>query len=296
MIRLLPGASPKKTLEIITHAAGALASVSSAGTAFDRYNSYLQWATRHGNILSHYLHADEMGRLVTTQRYWSLLSLDTSTVQPMTLAELVDGEVTQRSFGLDDAKRTIEGNLNCWDNGRAVAVVLDTNVWLKHYNDPAGDVDWSQLLDERPDVPLVLTVPMKVIDELDNLKRNKTTVPKGEVSIRRRASLALKYLEAKAAMPGKRSTLQQGTMAGQLPTATIHLAVLEQPLHQPPIADADLEIIERAGAVAPYAERVRIVTADYGMVYRARQAGLDAVRVKDHEEERNDQRSDLNSK
>ncbi|MBT8161460.1 MULTISPECIES: PIN domain-containing protein [Arthrobacter] len=289
MIRLVPGANPKNALQVISDAANMLTNVSSGISATDRYNRYLAWASQQGNLLAHQLHPDEVDRLITTRRYWSLLSLDTTTVLPETLAELVDGEVKQRSVALEDAKTRITNEMRRWDDGEAVAVVLDTNVWLKHFNDPIKDADWLESLDERPSVPLVVTVPMKVVDELDRHKRNRANAPSGGKPIRRRAGLALKYLEANAWLPGERKMLQEGSISSQPPTPTIHLVVLEQPLDRPPLPDADLEIIDRARSIMPYANRVRIVTTDYGMVYRSRQAGLEALRIKDYEEEKDDQ-------
>ncbi|WP_404498095.1 PIN domain-containing protein [Arthrobacter sp. GAS37] len=292
MIRLVPGANPKNALKMISDAGNLLTNVSSGISGIDRYNRYLAWASQQGNLLSYQLHPDEVDRLVTTRRYWSLLSLDSSTVDGGTLAELVDGEMRQRGVDLEDAKKRIASDMRRWDDGEAVAIVLDTNVWLKHFDDPIKDADWLDSLDERPSVPLVVTVPMKVVDELDRHKRNRANAPSGGKPIRRRAGLALKYLEANAALPGERKTLQQGSMSSQPPTSTIHLVVLEQPLDRPPLVDADLEIIDRARSIMPYANRVRIVTTDYGMVYRSRQAGLEALRVKDYEEERDDQSVD----
>lgn len=285
MIRLLPGASPDNTLKMLSTAMSELANVSSAGTSGDRYNSYVEWATRHANLLAHYLHPDEVDRLVTTRRYWSLLALDLVTVQFGTLAQLVDGEVQQRSRALEEAKRRIEADLLRWDDGKAVAVVLDTGAWLKYFDDPMKHDEWRELLDVRPDVPLVITVPIKVVDELDGNKRNRADAPKGGKSIRFRAGLALKYLEFHAEVPGERVKLQEGSMGSPSATPTVYLAVLEQPLDHSPLPDGDLEIIERAGSVAPYTNDVRMITTDYGMVYRAKQAGIKAVRVRGYEEE-----------
>jgi hypothetical protein len=285
MIRLLPGASPDNTLKMLAAAANDLANVPSAGTSGDRYNSYVEWATRHGNLLAHYLHPDEVDRLVTTRRYWHLLALDLVTVQFGTLAQLVDGEVQQRSRSLEEAKRRIEADLHRWDNGKAVAVVLDTGAWLKYFDDPMKHDEWRELLDVRPHVPLVITVPMKVVDELDGSKRNRVDAPKGGKSIRFRAGLALKYLEAHADVPGERVKLQEGGMASPSPAPTVYLTVLKQPLDHSPLPDGDLEIIERAGSIMPYANSVRMLTTDYGMVYRAKQGGIDAIRVRGYEEE-----------
>lgn len=287
MIRLAPGANPKNALQMVTDAATKLANVLGSGTAFDQYNKYLEWASQQGNVLSYQLHADELDRIITTRRYWSLLSLDTTTIQFTTLAELVRGEVTQRALNLEEAKKRLTADLARWDHGEAVAVVLDTNVWLKHFEDPIKDIDWNSLLDERQGVPLVLSVPMKVVDELDRHKRSRENAPKGGRPLRRRAGLALRYLESHAAAPGERTVLQEGRMSTRPATSSIYLSILEQPLNQPQIPDADLEIIDRSLAIQPYAKDVRLVTTDFGMIFRAGQAGLKTTRVRDYEAELN---------
>ena len=116
-------------------------------------------------------------------------------------------------------------------------------------------------------------------------KRNRVDAPKGGKSIRFRAELALKYLEAQGVVPGERVKLQEGSTTSASRTQTVYLSVLEQPLNQSPLPDGDLEILDRAGAVAPYVSGIRMITTHYGMVYRARQAAIAAVRIKGYEEE-----------
>lgn len=286
MIKLAVGASPKAALSSLAHAVNEAENARGAGGhVIDLYNRYMEWAGNQIYLLASALSNDEIERLVATKLYSMLLSLDPSSVSNMTLAHLVDGELAQCIQRLKDAKTRISSEGLKWEQGQAIAVVLDTNVWLKYFNDPL-QVDLNQVLDEPATVPLVVAVPIKVVDELDGHKRNRTNPPKGGLPIRRRAALALKFLEAQASAPGQRTKLREQKIANQSPSSTIHLTVLEQPLDQPSNPDADLEIIDRAAAIRPYAKSVRIVTTDYGMIYRARQAGLSAVRITDYEEEK----------
>ncbi|MFK0039721.1 PIN domain-containing protein [Paenarthrobacter sp. NPDC090517] len=286
MIKLAIGASPKAALSSLSHAVMEAENARGAGGhAIDRYNRYLEWAGDQIYQLTSALSNDEIERLVATNLYSMLLSLDPSSVSTVTLRRLVDGELAQCVRRLEAARERISAEQLKWDHGNAVAVILDTNVWLKYYADPL-QVDLNQVLGESATVPLVVAVPMKVVDELDGHKRNRANPPKGGLPIRRRASLALKFLEAKASAPGQRILLRKQKIANQFASSDIHLTVLEQPLHQSSNPDADLEIIDRAAAISPYAKRVRIVTTDYGMIYRARQAGLEATRITDYEEEK----------
>jgi hypothetical protein len=285
VIKLAVGSSPKSALSSLSHAVNEAENARGAGGyASDRYHRYLEWAGEQIYLLSSVLSNDEIERLIATKLYSMLLSLDPSSVSTVTLARLVDGELIHCIQRLKAAQERISAEMRRWDDGKAVAVVLDTNVWLKHYDDPL-QVDLNQVLNERATVPLVVAVPMKVVDELDGHKRNRANAPKGGLSIRRRAGLALKFLEARAAAPGQRIQLREQKIANQSPSSNIYLTVLEQPLNQPSLPDADLEIIDRATSISPYAKRVQIVTADYGMIYRARQAGLDAARITDYEEQ-----------
>jgi hypothetical protein len=290
VIKLAVGASPKTALSSLSHAVNEAENARGAGSGYasDRYHRYLEWAGEQIYLLSSVLSNDEIERLIATKLYSMLLSLDPSSVSTVTLARLVDGELAHCIQRLKAAEERISAEMRRWEHGKAVAVVLDTNVWLKYYDDPL-QIDLNQVLDESATVPLIVTVPMKVVDELDGHKRNRTNPPKGGLPIRRRAALALKFLEARAAPPGQRIQLREQKIANQSPTSSIYLAVLEQPLNQPSLPDADLEIIDRATTISPYAKRVQIVTTDYGMIYRARQAGLDATRITDYEEEQEDQ-------
>jgi len=79
--------------------------------------------------------------------------------------------------------------IKSWGRGEAVAAVLDTNVLLK-FGTGLNQVDWSVKLKERRNVPIVLVIPVKAIDELDNLKNRGTSEQ------RTLARLALRRLEA----------------------------------------------------------------------------------------------------
>ncbi|MGO4586389.1 PIN domain-containing protein [Arthrobacter sp. 2RAF6] len=136
----------------------------------------------------------------------------------------------------------------------------------------------------RPDVPLVITVPTKVIDELDGHKRNRQQVAKGQLSIRNRAGKALRFLELQFRASGHRPKLSDGSIASTTPSSALYLGLIPQEISHSPLPDADLEIIDRALTTSPYAKSVHVVTTDYGMVFRARQSGLDVTRVDDFEE------------
>jgi hypothetical protein len=154
------------------------ASGAGSGYASDRYHRYLEEAGDQIYLLSSVLSSGEIERLIATKLYSMLLSLDPSSVSTVTLARLVDGELAHSIQRLKTAEDRIAADMRRWEHGNAVAVVLDTNVWLKYYDDPL-QVDLNEVLGESATVPLVVTVPMKVVDELDGHKRNRANSPKG---------------------------------------------------------------------------------------------------------------------
>ncbi len=202
----------------------------------------------------------------------------------MTLRLLVDGEINQRVRSLRSAQEDIDSNLARWEAGTAAAVVLDTGVWLKHHAEIA-QVDWNEIIGVRPDVPIVITIPTKVIDELDGHKRSRQQASKGQLSIRNRAGKALRFLELQFRCSKTRPKLQDGSLTSETPSSALYLSLVREELSHAPLPDADLEIVASALTVSPYAKCVHVVTTDYGMVFRAREAGLDVKRVLDYEEE-----------
>lgn len=286
MIKLALGASPDRLRAVLGDAAREIENVrgsTQAEYAIGLYNAYLEWASHQVRLMAGLLPDEEIDRLITTRRYWTLLSLEPSAVTELTLRLLVDGEISQRIEYLKSAQEGITSDLARWDSGAAAAVVLDTGVWLRHHENVA-EVDWNTVLDIRPDVPLVITVPTKVIDELDGHKRNRQQVAKGQLSIRNRAGKALRFLELQFRAPGQRPKLNDGSLASSTPSSALYLGLIPQELSHSPLPDADLEIVDRALSARPYAKSVHVVTTDYGMVFRAKQAGLDVTRVADFEE------------
>lgn len=129
------------------------------------------------------------------------------------------------------------------------------------------------------DDELVIAVPMQVIDELDRNKVNRKDPPKGQEPVRNQARKSLRFLEGRLDSGSKRVSLRDAT--DDLPE--LHLSLISQPLDHVPLLDADLEIVDRALTIQPYAKDVRLITFDYGMMFRARQAGLTVTRLEGEE-------------
>ncbi|MGO4586388.1 hypothetical protein AB4Z38_21270 [Arthrobacter sp. 2RAF6] len=129
MIKLALGASPDRPRAVLRDAAREIENVrgsTQAEYAIGLYNAYFAWASHQVRLMSGLLPDEEIDRLITTRRYWTLLSLEPSAVTERTLRLLVDGEISQRIEYLKAVQEGITADLARWDSGAAVAVVLDT--------------------------------------------------------------------------------------------------------------------------------------------------------------------------
>jgi PIN domain len=278
MIRLLPGVSPALTADILYDAARDLEDVQGrAGDAIALFNGYFGWAGRKMRVLVDRILPAEIDRLITTPRHWALSTLDL--VQPGgTIRDFMEAQITETLGRLRAEVAAIRHELARWDGGKAVAAVLDTNVLLDLL-DEIETMDWNGMLDVRPPTSIVLAVPMAVIDELDVLKRDNKQEPKDSKRppLRNRASLAIRRLESWLSEPG--AVVDFGHIKCHGPVSSpLRLALINQDLGHVPIPHTDSEIIDRALSLAGFADDVRIVSFDTGMILRARQAGLNPCR------------------
>lgn len=83
---------------------------------------------------------------------------------------------------------------------------------------------WSDLIDIRGSHTVLLMVPMAVVDELDRLKLNNATPPKGELARRTLARRALRVLQETLGRPGDWAELARPEMHGNGRTDRILLA------------------------------------------------------------------------
>ncbi|MGO4230961.1 PIN domain-containing protein [Arthrobacter sp. YAF34] len=278
MISLLSGASPAHALTLLEGAESELRNAHGrAPDAIALFNEYYRWAGEQMRLLVTLVPTSELDRLVTTPWHWALSGMDLS--QPgQAIRSSMEAQITETLRRLDGEARELRGELARWDSGRAVAAVLDTNVLADHLQRLAT-MDWHTLLGVRPPTPVVLAVPLAVIDELDKHKQSNQREPKSSnrPDLRDRARHALKWIESNLDDPDRVTAL--GAVKGDGPPhSPLRLALIRQGVRHVPLSDTDSEIIDRALSLEGFASRVHLVTSDTGMIFRARGAGLAASR------------------
>jgi len=151
-------------------------------------------------------------------------------------------------------------------------VVYDTNM-LNHWTQP-GDIPWRAVFKNLgEDVPHTrLVVPLRVVDELDRQKYG----PSGS-DLGKKAATAIRYLERTLdGPPGRPVRLREG----------VTLEVWNDTDDR--AGDADLSILRCAADLQSLHPdtRVRVLTGDFGMRLRARQMGLETLRLPEEHRKR----------
>ena len=234
-------------------------------------SDYLQWATRAVRVIGFDLSTDEINRLIATPRHSALQSVNPTSYSG-SLGELVSLEVNDRIRELDEARDELSNDYEEWGRGAAMAVVLDTNVMISFY-DKLTRINWNAKLNARRHIPFILAVPMKVVDELDNLK------DRGVGDVRTKARQAVLMLEETFAYGIRREMLADAGPAITTNRSSIHIKLIKDELVHVPRAIPDAEIIDRALSIAPYVQNTYVATNDTGMILRARTFGLNAFRI-----------------
>jgi hypothetical protein len=247
-----------------------------AGSAFSRLLKYLEWATEAAELLRSQVSDKDIGHLVFTRRYESLLgSCGTlaGTDQQRLVNGLVDLEVTERIQALEAAGNALEAQIARW-TGIEWFVVADSSFYI-HNTVALADADLHQVLGLPPNEHLRLLFPIAVVDELDSLK------DAGKHQARWRASHTLGLLDG--TLSGStfgilRYADNSGEPAAWRGEVNVEI-VMDQPGHvRLPITDD--EIIDRAVAIQALAARpVRLLTCDTGQHTRGRAAGLKVTKV-----------------
>lgn len=267
-----------QSLESVHRDAFNLRAGGGGGDAFSRLMKYLEWAGTSARMLGGQISEKDLGALVLTRRYESLLTSFgwmASTSQPVqrVVNDVVSLELNERVDDLAAAIASLKAAKEHWASVDDL-VVLDTNFYLVH-PDELKDTDLAQLTARlTPGWAMHVLVPMLVVDELDRLKRDHQA--------RSRARTSLKMLNEVFAHVSKDQpagrlraaddTIQPG---GNLGLGPITMELLFDPPGHTRLPDNDDEIIDRALAVQNLAGRpVTMVTYDQGMSFRARYAGL----------------------
>lgn len=221
-------------------------------------------------MLSYVLPAADVGRLITTQRYWMLHNLDPAGKTPV-LAVLMELELSEKIRLLDEAAKSLAHESYRFSHADLV-IVPDTNVLL-HHSQSIEHIRWAELAPAGAK-RVIVAVPILVVDELDAAKKRGDKIESGKEAVRTRARRTLAVLE-RWFQAGLSSVLP-----GTSPVIEVVL-VLDEP-DRPRLLDADYEIIDTAGAIRDLSgTSVVIATRDSGMRLRAKAAGVDARELQD---------------
>jgi len=250
------------------------------GTAQGRLAQYLEWVTTTVQQLGNQIAPADLDQLILTRGYERLLLIaGTMTGTDMATQRVLNGmvslELHHRVDAFAAAVEDLERQIERW----AVLgefVVPDTSFYI-HHPDKLEDVDFRPLLGIWED-PVRVLVPIVIVDELDGLKKSRTSQDRG------RARYTLAVIDRLFANPGRAGQLAAEDFSalgtGGIPRGAVTMElVFDSPGHiRLPINDD--EIIDRALAIQPLAARdVTLLTYDTSQSTRARAAGLRVMKL-----------------
>lgn len=292
MISLRPHARADVAAKTLLDAARDGDNVLGSATAETILDKYRRWASDQIRLVGQYVHDEEMPRTITTRRYWSIQNLDPNTYGAFELVQYVQLELRERVELLRREATLLTLEFNRWNvQGHGIdsshlrphalsAVVLDTNVLLFSHTE-LGTRDWHADLCLVKSEPIGLGIPLRVVRELDRSKMaNRNVINRGtKDELRKAAGKALRLLEDAFEDPSERKILRPQTSTPTAISPEINLLLIPDRVPGTPLEDADAEIVDRALSLIPFAESVHVLSYDAGMVFRARQVGLHAVKL-----------------
>ena len=239
----------------------------SSAHALDKIKAYLSWVPQSTRMLQYVLPVGEIDRLVSTSRYWAVLGMESRAAA----WELVDNELEMRVNELENESRDLSNELSNWAAGEAQVAVLDTMILMHQFDELTG-FGWNDMLHVRWARPIVLVLPMMVIDELDNIK------DRGSADQKTLARKALARIEEWFPDPKEARSLLSQQSIDSPKTSRVEMRLQFDDLRHSRLENADAEIVSRAASLLPFASGVSVVTNDTNMLMRARGAGLAATR------------------
>lgn len=245
------------------------------GAAQGRLAGYLEWVTSTVQQLGSQISAADLDRLVLTPGYGRLLSIagtmtGTDIATQRVLNGMVSLELRQRVDDFDAAVKALEEQIQRWSR-RGAFVAADTSFYIEHES-KLEEVDFRPLLQIREE-PVHLLVPIIVVDEMDGLKKSKSSHE------RWRAGYTVAVLDrvfANSTGPAQLTPEDFSALgSGGIPRGEVTIELVFDPPGHVRLPINDDEIIDRVMAVQPLAAReVTLLTYDTGQSTRARNAGL----------------------
>jgi hypothetical protein len=224
---------------------------------------YIEWSMSALRQLRGVLSTESLDRLVRTPTFWAVHAHSRPASMAVALIiEELDYVEKQLKELADASNQFNEHWHNDWEE-RPQVVVLDTSA-LMGIAPSVSDLDWAERLGIDP--------VRVVVDELDNLKDRGQGTAKGE------ARRLLRWLEDELPVPeGSGRSLSSRAVLGD---STVSVEALLEPLEHIRLASADDEIVRQASLLADATNLpTQLATRDTGLLLRARQAGVDGVRV-----------------
>lgn len=295
---VLPNVSGDVLLGLLRDARNWLGNVGQ-GTLYEGIMAYTQWASIFSSSLRNYLEPDEVNRLITTQRYWTLTSLipfigkgNEGAVSPINMLAntSLNQEVQERGRHLDRVIVWLEAEVARWKESPGTLVVADTNIYL-HNDKLFTGINWSDILGADHD-SVHLVIPSVVIDELDRAKiagsgkvgsleklnQEKMSVKNSENvdTVKKRAKITLREIERLFPTPAHMASVKPEHSELGSVFVSLLLESVGHIRHPRP----DSEILNRAIALQSFTSRkVVVVTYDTGMALRVRMANMNVINL-----------------
>ncbi|MFB4298545.1 PIN domain-containing protein [Actinomadura sp. NTSP31] len=250
------------------------------------HRAYQAWVNAARTQLRRQISETDMGRLVLTDRYEALLSMQVPVLftsspaglkpvdQPGSgpIREILTLEIDEHVHHFEQAIATLEQWSTLLERAdrSGSLVIADANVFCHH---PSRLKDWDVGADARalPGRDVHLVLPLPVLDELDRLK------DRGQGAAKTNARETIKQMMGLLPHGVVRQRGQTGRSSG-VRGGALTLDLWPDPPCHVRLPRADDEIIARAVAFQALAGRkVTLLTGDGGMSSRAELAGLDTV-------------------
>lgn len=257
--RLRPGVAPAdaaRQIRELAHYADEGGGIVNQGND-NIVNALASWVSNVERSFRHLTINPALDELYTA-RYWHLRGLEPSALR---LNELARDEATWQADRLKRIADEFDAEIvRLAGRPDAMTVVVDTNVFL-HCRPMENWASWSF----ASSGPVRVVVPLRVIEELDDHKRDRNS------DIQDRARGRVRWLRA-TLRPNGPTELRAGiSIEALVPSGERKLQM-----------SADTEILEAAETLETFTgRRVVIVTSDLGMELRAQTAGMALARVPD---------------
>lgn len=178
LITPLPGADRQILLDALRELGRRVGNLR-GGMHEAKFPGYIGWANNAARVLRHQIRAIDIDRMVLTQRYWLLQSLNPVPNSNAfgSIIDLLETEIDERVAAFEEGSSALARQIERW-SGPDVFVVADTSFYIQHTH-PLDHLDFATLLATRHE-PVRLLVPIIVIDELDGLKQHKERACPGQ--------------------------------------------------------------------------------------------------------------------